>query len=90
MRGGITAQLAKPAGHYMTIAVADTGHGMDSVVQARLFEAYFTTKHASKGTGLGLAQVYSAVRQAGGFVEVFSAPGQGARFVLAFPRVQRS
>ncbi|ARV22137.1 histidine kinase [Xanthomonas citri pv. glycines] len=84
------AQLAKPAGHYMTLAVADSGHGMDSAVQARLFEAYFTTKHASKGAGLGLAQVYSAVRQAGGFVEVFSAPGQGARFVLAFPRVQRS
>ncbi|SON87729.1 hypothetical protein XFF6166_840028 [Xanthomonas citri pv. fuscans] len=37
-----------------------------------------------------MAQVYSAVRQAGGFVEVFSAPGQGARFVLAFPRVQQS
>ncbi|MBV6804675.1 PAS domain-containing sensor histidine kinase [Xanthomonas euvesicatoria] len=84
------ARLAKPAGHYMTIAVADTGHGMDSVVQARLFEAYFTTKHANKGAGLGLAQAYSAVRQAGGFIDVFSAPGQGARFVLAFPRVQRS
>ncbi|KFA30129.1 PAS domain S-box protein [Xanthomonas vasicola] len=83
------AQLAKPAGHYMTIAVADTGHGMDSAVQARLFEAYFTTKHADKGAGLGLAQVYSAVRQAGGFVDVTSAPGKGARFVLAFPSVQR-
>ncbi|MCL1498137.1 ATP-binding protein [Xanthomonas nasturtii] len=83
------AQLTKPAGRYMTITVADTGHGMDSTVQARLFEAYFTTKHADKGAGLGLAQVYSAVRQAGGFVDVTSAPGQGARFVLAFPRVQR-
>ncbi|PPV07798.1 sensor histidine kinase [Xanthomonas bromi] len=84
------AQLTKPAGHYMTIAVADTGHGMDSTVQARLFEAYFTTKHADKGAGLGLAQVYSAVRQAGGFVGVTSGPGQGARFVLAFPRLQQS
>ncbi len=83
------AQPAKPAGRYVTMAVADTGHGMDASVQARLFEAYFTTKDAHKGAGLGLAQVYSAVRQAGGFVEVTSAPGEGARFTLAFPRMQQ-
>ncbi|UNE62078.1 PAS domain-containing sensor histidine kinase [Xanthomonas oryzae] len=83
------AQLTKPAGRYVTIAVADTGHGMDASVQARLFEAYFTTKDTHKGAGLGLAQVYSAVRQAGGFVEVTSAPDEGARFTLAFPRMQQ-
>ncbi|WP_259153950.1 ATP-binding protein [Xanthomonas sp. 3793] len=82
------ASLTKPAGEYVTIAVADDGHGMDSDVQSRLFEAYFTTKSADKGAGLGLAQVYSAVRQAGGFVDVTSAPGLGARFTLAFPRLQ--
>ncbi|CAD7721779.1 Adaptive-response sensory-kinase SasA [Xanthomonas hydrangeae] len=84
------ASLSKPGGHYVTITVADSGHGMDAGVQSRLFEAYFTTKDAGKGAGLGLTQVYSAVRQAGGFVEVSSAPGKGARFLLAFPRMQRS
>ncbi|WP_184649583.1 PAS domain-containing sensor histidine kinase [Xanthomonas euroxanthea] len=84
------ANLARPAGHYVTIAVADNGHGMDAHVQAHLFEAYFTTKDSDKGAGLGLAQVYSAVCQAGGFVEVTSAPGQGACFTLAFPRMQQS
>ncbi|SMQ94422.1 two-component system sensor histidine kinase NtrB [Xanthomonas fragariae] len=83
------AHSTKPAGHYVTIAVADNGHGMDSEVQSRLFEAYFTTKDADKGAGLGLAQVYSAARQAGGFVEVTSAPSEGARFLLAFPRTQQ-
>ncbi|MFC0155324.1 nitrogen regulation protein NR(II) [Xanthomonas dyei] len=84
------ATLTKPAGEFATIAVADDGHGMDSHVQSRLFEAYFTTKSADKGAGLGLAQVYSAVRQAGGFIEVTSAPGKGARFLLAFPRVEQA
>ena len=62
---------------------------MDSEVQSRLFEAYFTTKDADKGAGLGLAQVYSSARQAGDFVEVTSAPSEGARFLLAFPRTQQ-
>ncbi|MGV7196918.1 two-component system sensor histidine kinase NtrB [Xanthomonas axonopodis] len=84
------ASLTNPAGAYVTIAVADNGHGMDQQVQSRLFEAYFTTKGADRGAGLGLAQVYSAVRQAGGFVDVISAPGEGARFLLAFPRVDQA
>ena len=77
------ARLTKPAGH-----LADNRHGMDSEVQSRLFEAYFTTKDADKSNGLGLAQVYSAARQAGGFVEVtsrallacVSAPAAGLRW----------
>ncbi|WDI87909.1 PAS domain-containing protein [Xanthomonas campestris pv. raphani] len=75
----------RAAGEYVTLAVQDTGKGIAPDVRDRLFDAYFTTKPVGKGTGLGLAQVDGAVRQAGGFIDVESEPGQGARFILGFP-----
>lgn len=75
----------RAAGEYVTLAVQDTGKGIAPDVRDRLFDAYFTTKPVGKGTGLGLAQVDGAVRQAGGFIDVDSEPGQGARFILGFP-----
>lgn len=74
-------------GTYVTLVVEDTGEGMSKEVQARLFEVYFTTKPVGEGSGLGLAQVHSAVRQAGGHVIVNSVLGQGTRFELLFPRI---
>lgn len=81
------AGAQRSAGDYVTISVSDTGPGMSEEVVARVFEVYFTTKPPGAGSGLGLPQVHSAVRQAGGFVTVTSAPGKGARFELALPRV---
>lgn len=80
-------RMGKVPGSYVTLVVSDEGEGMSEEVQSRIFEVYFTTKEAGKGSGLGMAQVYAAVRQAGGFVEVKSAPGAGARITLAFPKV---
>ncbi len=74
-------------GEYLTLCVSDTGSGMSEDVVARVFEVYFTTKPPGEGSGLGLPQVHSAVRQAGGFVTIVSAPGEGATFELALPRV---
>lgn len=79
--------MGKVPGSYVTLVVSDEGEGMSEEVQSRIFEVYFTTKEAGKGSGLGMAQVYAAVRQAGGFIEVKSAPGAGARITLAFPKV---
>lgn len=81
------SSITRASGDYVILSVIDNGHGMDARVQARLFEAYFTTKADGKGSGLGLAQVYGAVRQAGGFIDVCSTVGEGTRFDLAFPRV---
>ena len=78
----------RPSGNYVTLAVTDNGSGMDERVRERLFEPYFTTKPEGTGTGLGLAQVYGVVRQAGGFVDVESAPGAGTTMTMAFPRLQ--
>ncbi len=73
------------AGHAVQLTVSDTGQGMTEDVRARVFEPFFTTKGVGKGTGLGLATVYGIIRQAGGHVEVTSAPGHGATFRVLLP-----
>jgi signal transduction histidine kinase/CheY-like chemotaxis protein len=70
------------------ISVSDTGAGMDDTVRAHLFEPFFTTKSAANGTGLGLSIVHGAVTQAGGRIEVESAPGAGTTIGLILPRVE--
>lgn len=70
--------------HQVFVCVGDTGGGMPDEVRQRLFEPYFTTKPG--GSGLGLAQVYGTVAQAGGGVEIESDAGIGTRIRLVFPR----
>ena len=82
----LPATLPLQPGDYIRIAVHDTGVGMTDDVIARAFDPFFTTKPDGKGTGIGLALVFSTVRRVGGLVDVASAPGRGSTFTLWLPR----
>ena len=67
----------------VTLTLTDTGVGMAEDVRQKIFEPFFTTKGV-RGTGLGLAVVYSILERHGGRVAVASAPGQGTTVTLTF------
>ncbi len=74
-----------PAGEFVTIDVIDTGTGIRKEDLGRIFEPFFSTKEVGEGTGLGLSTVYGIVHQAGGYVFVDSAPGDGTTFTVLLP-----
>ena len=67
------------------VLVRDTGRGMSQEVLARAMDPFFTTKDTGKGTGLGLALVYSTIKAHHGQMEIESEAGRGTRVWLRFP-----
>lgn len=77
-------------GHWVKIAISDTGSGIAPENIKRIFEPFFTTKDVGKGTGLGLATVYGIIRQTGGFLDVESVIGTGTTFTVYLPVAQNT
>jgi PAS domain S-box-containing protein len=75
---------ARPGWH-VWLRVEDTGCGIPPEVLPHIFEPFFTTKPAGKGTGLGLATVYSVTRQHQGWIEVETEVGRGTAFQVFLP-----
>jgi len=84
-QGRLTLTTRRGEGGTVEVIVADTGTGMPREVMARAMDPFFTTKAVGKGTGLGLAMVYSTVTAHQGRMELWSEPGQGTRVTLSFP-----
>lgn len=83
--GRLTFTTRRRGEDQVTLDVSDSGQGIAADVLPRIFEPFFTTKSRDRGTGLGLAMVYSIVTGSRGDIRVNSAPGAGTTFHLTFP-----
>lgn len=72
-------------GNRARLEICDTGPGIPAQALPRLFEAFFTTKPAGEGTGLGLWVCDSIVEQHGGRLSADNRPQGGAAFVVELP-----
>ncbi len=75
-------------GLYVRITIADTGCGINKENRKLIFEPFYTSKENGKGTGLGLAAVYGAMKEHGGRIILISEPDVGTEFQLYFPAIK--
>jgi PAS domain S-box-containing protein len=73
------------AGRWLAIDVVDNGCGIAPDVVRRMFDPFFSTKPAGRGTGMGLAMVHGIVHDHGGHIAVQTGPGEGSTFSVLLP-----
>jgi signal transduction histidine kinase/CheY-like chemotaxis protein len=86
IRLGRNQSLPIGDGSYILISINDQGFGIDEATIPRIFDPYFTTKKSGKG--LGLATVYSIVKNHDGHITVDSTPGAGTTFTIYLPATE--
>ncbi len=82
-------QVVEGPGSYLMFVVEDTGEGISTESQLEIFEPFYSTKPADEGTGLGLSSASGTIASHAGAILVDSQPGQGARFSVYLPALDR-
>lgn len=85
--GGKLVIKTAAVGNHVRVSFTDTGPGIPKKYLHRIFEPFYTTKAAGKGTGLGLFIVHSIMQDHHGEIEIQSKRGLGATFILKFPAI---
>jgi signal transduction histidine kinase len=83
--GGRLHVATRVRGSEVELEVRDTGRGIPESERRRIFEPFFSTKAAGRGTGLGLFVCSQIVREHQGRIEVASVEGQGSSFRVLLP-----
>ncbi len=83
--GGTLAVTTRALPSAVGIVVEDSGTGIPAPVLERIWDPFFTTKDAEKGTGLGMSISKGIVEEHGGSIAVSNRDEGGARFTLSFP-----
>jgi signal transduction histidine kinase len=89
-RGGQIHVRAVPEGDSILVEIRDDGPGIAAELQARVFEPFFSTKEAGRGSGLGLSISRRIVSEHGGSLELVSEPGAGCCFRMRLPTRERA
>ncbi len=76
-------------GNFVLLSIGDTGPGIPPAIRDKIFEPYFTTKEAGKGTGMGLSIVHGIVAAMGGFITYEGGPGEGSLFQVFLPAIEK-
>lgn len=77
-------------GEHVMLGISDNGSGISREIIEHIFEPFFTSKTKGKGTGLGLATVYSAVKKNKGTINIYSEVGKGTSLKIYFPTVSET
>ncbi len=85
--GGTLTLRSKQHHAWIMIDVIDTGIGMDSEVQRKIFDPFYTTKGVTN-SGLGLSVSYSLLNRYDGEISVYSEVGKGSRFQIQLPAAE--